>query len=141
MELIDRKALLEKSWDADTRCGYVQVVDVGDILESPTVDPREWIYCKDQMPDVDDDLGLYDDNNHAVYTSEPVLVTFLSYHGKKPTTSDETAIYNDNDGNWYWGNEEDGLRDVCRVEVIAWMPLPKPADIRKEDEHDRRQRI
>ena len=27
--LIDADALKEKAWDADTRCGYVQVVDVG----------------------------------------------------------------------------------------------------------------
>ena len=30
-DLISRKALLEKAWEADTQCGYVQVVDVGDI--------------------------------------------------------------------------------------------------------------
>lgn len=28
-DLISRKALLEKAWEADTQCGYVQVVDVG----------------------------------------------------------------------------------------------------------------
>lgn len=38
MRLIDADALLEKSWDADTRIGYVQVVDVGDIEEAPTLD-------------------------------------------------------------------------------------------------------
>ncbi len=37
MRLIDADALREKAWDADTRCGYVQVVDVGDILEAPTI--------------------------------------------------------------------------------------------------------
>lgn len=40
MRLIDADALIEnESWDADTRAGYVQVVDVGSILEAPTVDP------------------------------------------------------------------------------------------------------
>lgn len=38
MRLIDADALLEKSWDADTRCGYVQVVDVGEIENSPTIE-------------------------------------------------------------------------------------------------------
>lgn len=38
MRLIDADALLEKSWDADTRCGYVQVVDVGEIENAPTIE-------------------------------------------------------------------------------------------------------
>ena len=33
----DLDVLVEKAWDADTRCGYVQVVDVGDILDAPTI--------------------------------------------------------------------------------------------------------
>ena len=37
-DLISRKALLEKAWEADTQCGYVQVVDVGDIENAPVVD-------------------------------------------------------------------------------------------------------
>jgi hypothetical protein len=37
-EYINRKALLQKAWDADTRIGYVQVVDVGDILDMPVAD-------------------------------------------------------------------------------------------------------
>lgn len=37
-DLISRKALLEKAWEADTQCGYVQVVDVGDIEDAPAVD-------------------------------------------------------------------------------------------------------
>lgn len=41
MRLIDADALIEeKSWDADTRIGYVQVVDVGDILDAPTIEPE-----------------------------------------------------------------------------------------------------
>ncbi len=35
---IDREVLLQKAWDADTRVGYVQVVDVGDILDMPVAD-------------------------------------------------------------------------------------------------------
>lgn len=47
-DLISRKALLEKAWEADTQCGYVQVVDVGDIEDAPAVDAApvvhgEWI--------------------------------------------------------------------------------------------------
>ncbi len=32
---------IDKRWDADTRCGYVQVVDVGDILDAPTIIPAD----------------------------------------------------------------------------------------------------
>lgn len=35
----DLDALIEKRWDADTRCGYVQVIDVADIEEAPTIIP------------------------------------------------------------------------------------------------------
>lgn len=37
-EYINRKAPLQKAWDADTRIGYVQVVDVGDILDMSVAD-------------------------------------------------------------------------------------------------------
>ena len=43
IRLIDASALLEKSWDVDCRCGYVQVVDVGDIKDATTVDAVEVI--------------------------------------------------------------------------------------------------
>ena len=38
VRLIDANALIEKVWDADTRIGYVQVVDRGDIEAAPTID-------------------------------------------------------------------------------------------------------
>ena len=41
MRLGDLDALLEKAWDVDCRCGYVQVVDRGDIEAAPTIDPEE----------------------------------------------------------------------------------------------------
>lgn len=46
-EYINRKALLKKAWDADTRIGYVQVVDVGDILDMPVADVVPVVRCKD----------------------------------------------------------------------------------------------
>lgn len=46
-EYIDREALLKKAWDADTRIGYVQVVDVGDILDMPAADVASVVRCKD----------------------------------------------------------------------------------------------
>ena len=47
LRLIDADELMEKSWDADCRIGYVQVVDVGDILEAPTIDAVEVVRCRD----------------------------------------------------------------------------------------------
>jgi hypothetical protein len=49
---IDRDEVLKKAWDADTRCGYVQVVDVSDIESAPTADVIEithgrWVYDPD----------------------------------------------------------------------------------------------
>lgn len=43
-DLISRKALLEKAWEADTQCGYVQVVDVGDIEDAPAVDAASVVH-------------------------------------------------------------------------------------------------
>ena len=43
VRLVDANALLEKAWDADTRIGLVQVVDVGDILDAPTIDAAQVI--------------------------------------------------------------------------------------------------
>ena len=47
MRLIDADALLGKSWDADTRCGYVQVVDVGEIENAPTIEVEPIVCCED----------------------------------------------------------------------------------------------
>ena len=41
MRLGDLDALLEKVWDVDCRCGYVQVVDRADIETAPTIDPED----------------------------------------------------------------------------------------------------
>ena len=41
MRLINADTLLEKVWDVDCRCGYVQVVDRADIETAPTIDPED----------------------------------------------------------------------------------------------------
>ena len=52
-DCVSRQDLLEKAWDADTRVGFVQVVDVGDIKDAPPVhaEPRtgHWIECEDEV--------------------------------------------------------------------------------------------
>lgn len=61
-DLISRKALLEKAWEADTQCGYVQVVDVGDIEDAPAVDAApvvhgEWIGYETSSYNGNDEYG------------------------------------------------------------------------------------
>lgn len=92
----------------------------------------EWNYCNELLPDTDDLYNLTDEHGHTIYTSEPLLVTYLSAIDGKPTTSYETAMYNSYDDKWYWGNDEDGLKRLCLVEIIAWMPLPSPAEKREK---------
>ena len=61
MRLIDADALLEHVWDADTRAGYVQVVDRQDIENAPTIEERKngkWIWQWDRHD--------YDTANEAV---------------------------------------------------------------------------
>ena len=46
MRLIDANALIKKAWNVDTKMGYVQVVDIGDILNAPTIEHQKvgkWI--------------------------------------------------------------------------------------------------
>ena len=57
---IDADALIEKRWDADTRVGYVQVVDVQTILDAPTIDA---------VPVVRGEWCVTDAYPHRVYCS------------------------------------------------------------------------
>ena len=70
---IDADALLEKAWDADTRIGYVQVVDVGDVIDAPTVSPDEvrgvafWVDTQPHLNDLSykkDGMAYYCSNCH-----------------------------------------------------------------------------
>ena len=47
MRLIDADKLLDTAWDADTRCGYVKVVDVGAVQDAPTVDAVPVVRCRE----------------------------------------------------------------------------------------------
>lgn len=63
-ELIDRVALLDKIWDADTRCGYVQVVDVADIETATVITEKEIVELylnklKAEIKEHDIFLGYY----------------------------------------------------------------------------------
>lgn len=62
MRIIDADALKEKAWDADTRCGYVQVVDVGDIDDAPTIEPEP---CEDAVSR-SDLLHIFEEQSYPV---------------------------------------------------------------------------
>lgn len=106
---IDADALLEKVWDADTRIGYVQVVDVGDIQDAPAADVAEvvqtaWISVKDRLPDAHDEKYLC----HYRYGKGNIYFTsVLDWYGT--------------DGKPHFQYEG------CNgMKVTHWMPLPEP---------------
>lgn len=78
-----------------------------------------WISVNDYMPDTLDKYNFE--------RSEPVLVTYLSYHDKKTPYCDALAVW---DGNkWRWWDDStdvDEMKEVI-VEITHWMPLPTPA--------------
>ena len=70
MRPIDADGLLKHVWDADTRVGYVQVVDVGSIEEMPTLDVEPVRHAKWKHND-----GIYDTCtgcNEEVYQAFPM---------------------------------------------------------------------
>lgn len=98
--LIDADALKEKAWDADTRCGYVQVVDVGDIDDAPTIEPEpHWIPVTERLPRLD----------------ESVLAT--------TAWNDITIAWRTGINKWLI---HEGNTNVEIDDLIAWMPLPEP---------------
>ena len=103
-DTISRQELLDKKWDVPYDGKYIQVVDVGDIKELPSVTPKkdEWIPCDVRLPKQNEYIGnvckyylvqdKYDDMYVARYT-------------KKGWNPIDTLFFLD--------------------EVVAWMPLPK----------------
>lgn len=75
MRLIDADALKEKAWDADTRCGYVQVVDVGDIDDAPTIEQR-WIPVKVKLPEPRIDVWVSSDLGQMVAYYDETIGTW-----------------------------------------------------------------
>ena len=91
-EYIDREVLLQKAWDADTRVGYVQVVDVGDILDMPVADVTPVVHCKDcsWYQSVDDDGDDFEVCNY--YNREVMGYQFCS-EAEPYKTAEEKAEF------------------------------------------------
>ena len=58
-DCISREALLDKKWDVPYEGKYVQVVDVGDIKELPSITPKKdgWIPCSERLPKQNEYIG------------------------------------------------------------------------------------
>ena len=80
MRLIDADMLLEKAWDAETRIGYVQVVDVGDIEETPEIDAVPVVRCSQCQYGQFDDLGVMHCHKYHCHKKEN---DFCSYGEKR----------------------------------------------------------
>ena len=76
----------------------------------------QWIPCSERLPE----------------NSDEVLTTYI-VNGNKNKRYTETATYYDGDDG-YWSSPWDEYRVAgTRIDVIAWMPLPKPY---KEDDDE-----
>ena len=99
-DCISREALLDKKWDVPYEGKYIQVVDVGDIKELPSVTRKkeEWIPCSERMPKQNECIEYYliQDEYGDMYVAR--------------YTSDE------------WISIDSILQD----NIVAWMPLPEP---------------
>lgn len=73
-----------------------------DIADAPTVEVPEWIPCSERLPESDD----------------YVIITILDERGDAPYRYVDFGWYLDAANCWIVASEQ-------RIDVIAWMPLPR----------------
>ena len=97
-------------WDSGLWIRYKMFENA--IADAPTIEPKrgEWIPCSERMPSECDEFLI---TWTASVTNEPLLA-FAEY---------EPDAFLVSGGKWYL---EDDMREFKDVDVIAWMPLPKP---------------
>jgi len=88
--------------------GIMQAID-----EQPTIDAvPHWIPCSERMPE--EPFGclvtVWDTDSVPMYEFENILPYFVGWDGEQ---------WNDADG------------EQCPFEVLAWMPLPKPYEVKE----------
>ena len=108
-DCISRETLLDKKWDVPYEGKYIQVVDVGDIKELPSVTPKkeEWIPC-DEKP------NELVDNVHKYYLIQDEYGDMcVARYTKKGWHPIESLFFLD--------------------DVVAWMPLPEPYKAESEE--------
>ena len=112
MRLIDADALKEKidsMWNGRplSSLGARILVTIDD---APSIDIPQWTPCSERLPSECDEFLI---TWTASVTNGPLLA-FAEY---------ETDAFLVSGGKWYL---EDDMREFKDVDVIAWMPLPKP---------------
>ena len=106
-DCISREALLDKKWDVPYEGKYIQVVDVGDIKDLPSVIParkkEEWIPVSERLP------------KDKTYVLTTIKIPNRIAHSRS---------------GWYEGgffhNDNGDIWKATDMEVIAWMPLSEP---------------
>ena len=98
-DAVSRKAALDKKWDVPYDGKYIQVVDVGDIKELPSVTPKKdgWTPCSERLPE-------YGEVVMCSCTNNGITISCITHKGVKPSKSVRFGQHS----------------------VIAWMPLPEP---------------
>lgn len=102
-DAISRKALFDKKWDVPYDGKYIQVVDVGDIDELPSVTPKKdgWIPCSEKMP-----------------KQNEYIDDVCKYYLVQDEYGDMYVARYTSDG---WISIDSILQD----NIVAWMPLPE----------------
>lgn len=110
-DCISREAALDKKWDVPYEGKYVQVVDVGDIKELPSVTPKKdgWIPCVERLP-------KQNEFDHVKYylVQDKYGDMYVACHTRYGWHPIDALFFLNN--------------------IVAWMPLPEKYKTETEEE-------
>ena len=94
------------------------------IEEAPTIDIPQWIPCSERLPEVHEE-PYYADHEAILHESNHVL-TCCKY-GKGFVYAIGSVIHDEVCDSYEWSGLYDyAERVIDDMQVLAWMPLPKP---------------
>ena len=85
---------------------------------------KDWIYCNDRLPKVEDHFSL-GDGSGGWRESKNVLIGFIDPDGYKEIGIGQ-YILQDNGKSYWYGVASD--YELSKCNVVAWMPIPKLPD-------------